>query len=120
MYKYGKTSRARLNTCHPILQEIFNEAIKVMDISILCGHRDEEAQRDAFKQGNSKVQYPNSKHNSTPSMAVDAAPYWKGIDWEDKRPFYYLAGIILAIAHDKGYNIRWGGDWNGFIYWCYN
>ncbi len=112
MYKYGKKSRERLATCDPRLQEIFNEVIKVMDISILCGHRSEEEQQKAFNNGNSKLQYPNSKHNSTPSIAIDVAPWNGGIDWENYKSFYFLGGLALGIADQKGIKLRWGGDWN--------
>ena len=64
----------------------------------------------AFLRGNSKVQFPNSKHNSLPSLAVDAAPY--PIDWNDKKRFALFAGFVLGIAATKGIRLRWGGDWN--------
>ena len=83
MYNYGKTSQSRLDSCHPLLKEIFEEAIKIMDISIMCGHRPELAQQQAFEAGLSKLQFPESKHNQEPSLAVDAAPY--PIDWNDYR-----------------------------------
>lgn len=116
MPKYSKTSKQRLANCHKDLQLIFNTVIAHFDNSILCGHRDEAAQTEAYAAGRSKVQWPNGKHNKVPSMAVDAAPY--PIDWRDRERMSYFAGYVMGVAevlHDEGmvtHRIRWGGDWN--------
>ena len=111
--KFSQRSKERLSTCHKDLQDIMEEVIKVRDITILCGHRSEEAQNKAFEEKKSKLRYPNSKHNSFPSRAVDIAPY--PIDWNDKEAFHELAGIVKGIAHSKGIKIKWGGDFNSFF-----
>ncbi len=111
MYKFGKTSRARLDTCDPRLIEILEEAIKIVDFTVLCGERTEEEQRLAVTTGASKVSYPNSMHNHSPSLAVDIAPY--PIDWNDISRFAHLGGIIRGIAQQKGIKIRCGFDWDG-------
>ena len=110
MYKFGKTSQERLETCHEKIQEILNEAIQIVDFTVLCGHRGEAEQQDAFHKGMSKVQFPNSKHNTRPSLAVDIAPY--PIDWNNTERFVHLIGIIRGIAHMKGIEIRTGIDWD--------
>jgi len=110
MYAFGSRSQERLNSCHPQLIEIMEEAIKIVNFSVLCGIRNEEEQTDAFEQGRSKVQYPNSKHNTKPSWAIDIAPY--PIDWTDLIRFAHLGGIIKGIAHSKGIKIRCGFDWD--------
>ena len=110
MYKFGKTSRARLDTCHPLLIEIMEEAIKLVDFSVLCGHRGEKEQQEAVNRGASKVLFPNSKHNTSPSVAVDIAPY--PIDWDNTERFAHLGGIVKGIAHEKGIKIRCGFDWD--------
>lgn len=116
MYKYSYTSRKRLESCHEDLQCIFNAAINCMDISILCGHRNEEEQTVAFRSGVTKVMWPKSKHNSVPSMAVDAALH--PIDWDDHKRFAVMAGRLFQIAdylYDSGeitHKLRWGGDWD--------
>lgn len=111
MYKFGKTSQARLDTCHPKLQEILNEAIKYTDFSVTCGYRSEADQQKAFESGDSKLKYPKSKHNTKPSMAVDVAPW--PIDWDNIPRFAILAGIIKGIAMAKGIDVRLGCDWAG-------
>ena len=110
MPKFSQRSLARLETCHPDLQEICKRAILLYDFSVLEGHRGAEAQNAAFDAGKSKLRFPRSKHNKSPSLAVDIAPY--PIDWHDHKRFYYLAGIMTAIASGMSVRLRWGGDWS--------
>lgn len=110
MYKFGKKSKERLEECDPKIQEVFNELINYMDISIICGYRGKEEQNKAFNEGRSKLKYPESKHNKKPSLAVDAVPY--PLDWDDRERFSYMAGMARMIAKSKGYDLRWGGDWD--------
>ena len=110
MPKFGKTSEARLSTCDDRLQQICNAAIKEMDFTVLCGHRTEQAQNEVFDHGLSRVRWPNSKHNSWPSRAVDLAPY--PIDWADRDRFLKLADLIIRKSIELKIEIRWGADWN--------
>ena len=110
MPHFGNTSQGRLDTCHPDLKRLFEEVILHFDCAVLCGHRTEAEQTDVFSRGMSKVEWPNSKHNGTPSKAVDVAPY--PINWSDKERFYYFAGIVKGIAIKMRIDIRWGGDWD--------
>jgi hypothetical protein len=111
MYAYGRSSKERLATCHPKLQALFNELIKDWDISIICGERSEEDQNAAVAAGNSKTVYPNSKHNTKPSIAVDAALY--PIDWNDNGRNYMFVGMVKQKAKEMGIDIRCGADWDG-------
>jgi len=110
MPSFSPASQSKLQTCHPDLQRLFGEVIKYIDCTIIEGHRGEMAQNAAYVSGNSKVKWPNSKHNSFPSKAVDAAPY--PIDWNDKIRFHYFAGVVLGIANQMGIKVRWGGDFD--------
>ena len=111
MYKFSKRSLDKLDTCDYRLRAICKEAILLLDFSVLDGHRTKDNQDKAVADGKSKVEYPNSKHNSLPSLAIDIAPY--PIDWDDRERFTLLAGLIIGIASQKGYVVRWGGAWNG-------
>lgn len=116
-YKYGTTSRQRLDTCHPDLQYLCNELIKHRDVSILCGHRNEQDQNKAFAKDASTLRYPDSKHNKTPSLAVDMAPYHTDhphIHWDDFREFEEFSGFVKGVAATLGITITWGGDWHSF------
>lgn len=111
MPKFSRTSRERLESCDIRLQNIFNEVIKRWDCSIICGHRSEYDQNRAYKTGNSRLMFPKSKHNSSPSVAIDVAPY--PIDWNDVIAFAHFAGYVIRVAEDQGIKLRWGGDWDG-------
>jgi len=111
MPSFGGQSRMRLNTCHPDLIRLFEEVVKHYDCTILCGHRGEEEQTKAFKEGRSKVEFPLSKHNAYPSLAVDAAPY--PVDWDDLQRFYHFVGYVRGVAQGMGIKIRSGADWDG-------
>jgi peptidoglycan L-alanyl-D-glutamate endopeptidase CwlK len=71
---------------------------------VLCGHRGQEAQDTAFKQGASKLKWPNSKHNKTPSLAVDIAPY--PVNWQDHKAFEAQRSEVLSLASELGIRIR--------------
>ena len=110
MPKFGKKSRDQLKTCHPKLQRVFNEVIKSVDCTVLKGYRNEEEQNEAYDKGNSKVRYPDGRHNANPSNAVDVTPY--PVDWDDRERQTLFAGFVLGIAKSMGINLRWGGDWD--------
>lgn len=115
MAKFGETSAKRLSSCHPDLQELFMEVVQEFDCTILCGHRTEAEQDKAVHDGHSKVEFPNSKHNGEPSMAVDVAPWNPSapqVRWNDTAGFYYFAGYVKRTAENLGVKIRWGGDWD--------
>lgn len=112
MASFGATSRRRLATLDPRLQKVLEAAIEVCDFTILCGHRDRQAQNAAYRDGKSTLLWPDSKHNTYPSIAVDVAPWSGTVDWDDEAAFGYVAGVIKAMAHLEGVELRWGGDWN--------
>lgn len=115
MPKFSTKSKDRLNTCHPLLQELFREVVKKDDCAIIEGQRPRRRQNQLFNDGKSKVKWPDGKHNSMPSEAVDAGPWLKkkGIPWNDHKQFYFFAGKVKAKAASLGIQIRWGGDWDG-------
>ena len=110
MPTFSDRSKARLETCDARLQDILEEAIKSVDFTILCGHRTEEEQEEAYRLKRSTKRWPHSKHNTLPSVAVDIAPY--PVDWNDLARFARLVGYIERIAEQKNVRIRWGGDWD--------
>jgi len=117
MPKFGRRSLGNLSECHPDLQVLAREAIKLIDFTIIEGYRGKEEQDRAFFKKHSKLRFPQSKHNQTPSLAFDIIPYpFNG--WENREDFYYRAGFILAVArqlYEQGkitHIVRWGGDWD--------
>lgn len=110
MFKLSESSQAKLVTCDVRIQELVNKVSEEYNISVICGHRGQQEQDDAFAKGMSKLHFPQSKHNSFPSLAVDLAPF--PIDWNDKQRFVHMAGFVQGVAASLGYKIRWGGDFN--------
>lgn len=116
MPKYSTRSRNALETAHKDLQYVFHYVIRYFDHTVIEGHRNEEKQNKAFEEGKSKLRYPKSKHNSYPSMAVDAVPY--PIDWNDVNRMRFFAGFVVAVGrmmYDMGaieHLIRTGFDWD--------
>ena len=114
MPAFGNRSKERLATCHPLIQEVLNEAIELYDFAVLCGYRGEKEQNEAFNTGHSKLQFPKSKHNIMPAEAVDCAPF--PISWAKDMEYRFkeMADVILLVADNKKINLVWGGNWINF------
>ena len=114
-FSFGQRSARELATVDPILRAVLEEAIQIIDFTVVEGHRDRGTQNKFYELGRSKVQWPKSKHNTYPSRAVDVAPF--PIEWTDHRKdqarFYLLCGIIYAISVKHGVKLRFGADWDG-------
>ena len=111
MPKFGKSSTKRLLTCHTDLIRVFNEVIKHVDCKVLCGHRGEKDQNEAFEKGTSNAKFPKGKHNSMPSNAIDVMRY--PLDWEGLERQTLFAGFVLGLAKNMGVELTWGCDWDG-------
>ena len=110
MYEFSKHSREKLDSAHSDLQHLFNEVIKIIDCSVIFGHRTEKEQEIQYRLGHTSLHFPRSNHNQKPSLAVDVVPY--PIDWHDRERFVYFAGIVKGVAFQLNVKIRWGGDWD--------
>lgn len=118
MPKFSKSSAAKLATCHPDLQKIFNDIIQTRDCVIICGARTLEEQQKAFKGGFSKLDgiKKKSKHQISKeqllSLAVDVLPY--PLDWNDRKGHDDFARAVKATAQHYKINLIWGGDFKSF------
>ena len=118
MSNYSLTSQKKLDTCHPDLQTLFFYVILDYDNTIICGHRGQLEQEIAFKEGNSQLNWPDSKHNKYPSDAVDSVPYEVNhLDWGKTQSSNY-AGYVKGVADMlfrmgmMKHKIRCGVDWD--------
>jgi len=113
MPEFSAKSMAKLSTVHEELQLLFMQVVVHMDCTIIEGYRDQRTQNEYYAIKKSKLLWPESKHNTSPSLAVDVAPYLpgKGVSWDSKQ-CYLLAGFVKAKAAELGIKIRWGGDWD--------
>ena len=120
-YIYGRRSLEVQGTIHPHLIQIFDLVLEHMDHSLLWGFRGEEDQNRMVKEHKSYLSWPNSKHNTLPSLAVDAAPgkmvrthsdispTWT-INWQDHETFNQFGFFVLGVAAGLAIPIRWLGD----------
>jgi peptidoglycan L-alanyl-D-glutamate endopeptidase CwlK len=104
MASFSKRSLTNLEQCHADLQKIAHELIKEMDVIVICGHRGEKAQNEAFNRGTSKLRWPKSKHNKTPSLAMDVCP--SPINWEERAKFLTMREKMRAIAKRLDIKVR--------------
>ena len=118
MPQFSGRSLTKLKECHPLLQRLMTDAIQTVDFSVICGYRGKDEQELAYQSGHSKLRWPQSKHNSTPSLAVDVVPY--PIDWDDIAAFHMLSDAVkeswssIPEAERDGFELSWGGDWKKF------
>lgn len=111
-FPFSKSSLEQRATLHPDLQKVVDEAAKEVNCTILCGHRNQEDQDRAFYERKSKLKWPKSRHNSTPSEAVDLCPF--PVNWNDIKAFKELAVKVKEAAENVNVEIEWGGDWVTF------
>jgi len=138
MPQFGKSSMAKLMTCHRDIQVVMLEVIKIseVDFGVTHGIRTPEEQLELFKKGrhylNGKwvVKEPGkivthmdgtdkkSRHNHDPARAVDIAAYVNGkYNW-DPTHLTYLAGVIMGLSSyfksiGKVENeMVWGANWD--------
>jgi len=135
MYKLGRTSNKRLDTCNDDLKLIIRESIKVsqIDFGVAQGERTVEQQQEYFNEGRSKINPKayetiealllKAKHIvdgviRSKADAVDVYAYINGkASWE-KHNLSYLGGVITSTAirlFSEGRiskKIRWGGNWD--------
>jgi peptidoglycan L-alanyl-D-glutamate endopeptidase CwlK len=119
MPHFSQKSTEKLLTCDPSIIQVCQKAIKLIDFTVVCGHRSNEEQDRLYAQGRTEpgriVTYKKggeSIHNGLPSQAIDLAPW--PIDWNDLARFGELAGVIKTLAHQMVVPIMWGGDWPNF------
>ena len=113
-FALSKNSKDKLSLADESLQEVVSLAIKwgIIDFAVTESYRDKLTQNRYFNEGKSKIPWPNGKHNSVPSQAVDLVPVVNGkISW-DSRHCLVLAGVILSAGEALGVTIRWGGNWD--------
>jgi hypothetical protein len=122
-----KDDEAQLATCHPDLVRLMKEVVKRVpfDCIVIYGHRSVAVQQQLFAIGRTRPGRivtnldgvnKRSRHNFTPSLAVDIAPHSvvsSGV-WKDtarsRAEFNQLGQTAEAVAKELGItDYRWGG-----------
>ena len=110
-FQLGSGSRAKLFGVKPPLKRIVARAIEIteVDFAVLEGMRTAERQQVLFDDGKSKTL--NSRHLT--GHAVDIGAWVDGkISWDWKH-YPKIAAAMNAAADELGFDITWGGDWDG-------
>lgn len=111
----GESSIRQLDTCHPKIRRGIIEVDRrlskrrKLDLRVVCGHRGEVAQNQAYRDGFSDKKWPDSRHNTLPATAADVAVY--PIDWNDNEMAMFLAGYVMAVFDDLDIEIDVGALW---------
>ena len=126
MPHFSRSSWSKLETCHEDLQRLFCDVVRNFDCKVIEGHRTTARQQDLFAQGRTRPGpivtncdgvNKKSRHQTSPSVAVDVVPYFADVPhirWDDRDSFFELAGFVQATAIKLGIRIRWGGHWSRF------
>lgn len=115
MPKYSSASLKILGELHPDLQTLMLAVIEKIDISLVCGYRGKVAQHKAFLAKASKVDWPLSKHNRKPALAVDWKPYpdrFKDLDYAFAAGFIQATADRLFAEGKIKHRVRSGADWS--------
>lgn len=113
MNKWGNRSLQVRATLDKRLKKVCDELLTHMDVSLISGHRGQHEQDTLYREGKSKLQFPQSKHNRYPSLAVDMQPYpYPEKEVELWAALGYMAGMAKIIGERYGVELRWGGDWD--------
>lgn len=114
MASFGVTSRTRLDECQLDLRRLMERVVEIRDISVICGIRGKDDQNRMFREGKSRLQWPDGKHNiqhpEELARAVDIVPWPE--QYSDPMTMIHVAGIVMGVAAEMKIEIIWGGDWN--------
>ena len=120
-WRWGTTSRNRLERVNPLLVETLDMArskgCPELTIPRFGGARTLAEQAELVDEGDSwtlnslhRINEPGHMVGRDRADAVDVAPY--PTDWEDERAFEAVAAYILAAAMKLDIRLRWGGLWH--------
>ena len=122
MNKFSTSSRRKLDTCHPDLIKLFEVVLVWQDVTIAEGERGKAEQDAAYARGASKLKFPESMHNTHPSLATDVYPYpYSPAEWEKDYYAKWYEFCLKVQATADTLNIKvlngglaWGWD---FPHW---
>ncbi len=96
-FRFGRTSTKQLDTVEPELRRVLERAIEIVDFSVIEGRRTIETQIGYLRKGVN----PWPLETDPPEVRE-----------KKKHRFYFLQGILYAIARAEGIDVRLGVDWD--------
>jgi peptidoglycan LD-endopeptidase CwlK len=136
MGKLSERSTTNLALCNKVLVNCVHKVLPSCNVGVTFGHRNETEQHKLFVAGKSQLDWPDSKHNTMLSEAVDLVIYHpkygylygdaahlatianaKGELVETVRIWFYmqyarLDTLMNVYAAEQGATLRWGGKWS--------
>lgn len=119
MFRFSRTSEARLSTVDERLQAIARRAIQISKVDFgipeFGGLRTAEEQNVLFSRGRSQLDgYDKKSHHQT-GKALDVFAYVDGqASWE-REHLAMVACAMLQAANELGHKLTWGGLWSRFV-----
>lgn len=117
MYKFGRTSLARMEGVHPLIRDCAERALSygILDLTVpkFGGLRTLDDQRQLVASGASRTL--NSLHRKQESgygHAIDLVPY--PVDWNNIERFMLMGTLMFRAANELGVPLEWGGHWKNF------
>lgn len=131
-FAFGTSSTRQLETLHPDLRRVIERAIEIVDFSITEGRRSIDTQITYLRRGVTRTidsrHIPRHEDGTYDpdglSEAADLTPYQPGVNpWplstdpeevraKKARRFYFMQGVLYAIAVEEGVDVRLGVDWD--------
>ena len=113
MPEYSIRSKEKKDTCNVKLQRIADKLIEFYDNTFVYGYRGYEIQEKLFKEGKSKLHFPDSAHNKYPSKAMDLQPY-PYPHHNERDEFMFMRGLVYAIANELRIKLKPTINWDLF------
>jgi len=116
MYKFSEKSLENLSECDCLLQTLAHNVmgLQLFDFGISTGHRGKERQNALYNTGKTRLRFPASKHNITPSRAFDFFLWERDhINWKNEEAWYMAVGVFRGMGKFFRIPIRVGADWDG-------
>lgn len=120
-YIWSSYSLKRRASCCQEIQVLFDKVLIEVDCKYEYGYRSKAEQNRLYILKRTKVKWPDSMHNTYPSLAADVIPYpviWPNIkDTIEKYSLdlgrlYMFVGYVKGVAFELGIPIRAGADWD--------
>jgi peptidoglycan LD-endopeptidase CwlK len=114
MFKFSEKSEQLLNTVDKRLVNLAKEVIKIskIDIGISYGLRDLATQQKLFAKGVSQCNGIDKRSKHQDGLAIDFVCYINGEITYDKKYYYYVVGLMQAIATQLNISITCGVWWS--------
>lgn len=117
-YQWGKGSQRKLEVLDPGMHLAMDLTLHMglMDLTVAYTFRDEAAQNEAFRKGNSQKRWPDSIHNVVNEAgyveAIDVYPFLNGAACYNANQCAVMVGGIMLCGAMIGVSMTSGINWD--------